>query len=226
MCKEDVFTHLNSFHSFNSDAQLKALRRCLERLPLLTQNSSQLREPIPNLEPRPFLVPPVNGWACSMCDFVTDSFAASKSHSEYRHHATLKRHKKPPHQVRLQHIDGRFFRVLGNPVFELEKRAETIDEPVNASPAITITSEEPLSLPVQSVEAFPASLHCWPDCNAIVCTACESRPMLCRRSLIVHVKEQHATEDVFRNLNSLEDRLDEFEQLGDEIEDIKIPRPS
>lgn len=90
-----------------------------------------MKSPVNDQEPRPFLGTPVNGWACSMCDFMTDLESMNKQHASIRHHATLKRDKIPPYQVRLQHVDGKFFRVKGKIIHEIdaiEEKLETAKE--------------------------------------------------------------------------------------------------
>lgn len=226
MSKNDVWTHLRSRHGFTSDRQLRVLERCMERLPLLAETSADMKSPVNDQEPRPFLGNPVNGWACSMCDFMTDLESMNKSHASNRHHATLNRHKTPPYQIRLQHVDGIFFRVKGKIFHGIEEKLETAKEGLSTdlkeahqAPTLQGPQEEHNKNPKSAdiVGLLPSWLKHLPGCRALVCIKCDEQPLLCKETFAQHFTSEHkdeATEDYV-------DKILGMNGLATEVEDMR-----
>lgn len=89
---------------------------------------------------------------------MTDLESMNKQHASIRHHATLKRDKIPPYQVRLQHVDGKFFRVKGKIIHEIDAIEEKLE-----------TAKEGLSTEKSAgvVGLLPSWLKYLPGCRAV-----------------------------------------------------------
>lgn len=210
MSKNDVLPHLRSRHNFTTDRQLRVLERCMERLPLLAETSANMKSPLNDQEPRPFLGNPVNGCACSMCDFMTDLESMNKSHAYTCHNATPSQYKIPPYEVRLQQVDGKFFRVKSKTVTfqglqEVDAHTSTKEEHNNNLKSADI------------VGLLPSWLKYLPRCRAVVCIKCDEQPLLCKETFAQHLTSEHkdeATEDYVDKILGMDD-------LAPEVEDIQ-----
>jgi hypothetical protein len=160
----------------------------------------------------------VNGEITFPWSEKTDDEAISNSHRNRRHYAMPNKDKLPPHRVLVQHVDGKFFPVKDGLL------------PTNA-----ITDEQPLDLPPGgapydtkavggSNNNLPRPFYFWDECSAIICTACDSRPVLCKGSVIPHIQEQHTAEE-FEDLKAFDKRLESLPDLAQQWEDIKLPIP-
>jgi hypothetical protein len=193
------------------------IEKCLGRLRELGQFEDGLRKPVPGLKPRGFLEPPMNGWKCEMCDFATDDVRASEVHFGGRHHALLSWQKKSPRRVLVQCLDGEYFEVEGELIVDVEGR----------NPDEIESSEkgaERDGIAKGGID-FPDFLHQWMECHAFVCKSCESRPILCRASIVSHLQEYHVGEEALKDLVALEHKLNLVEPLAQEMENIRLPNP-
>ena len=152
-----------------------------------------------------------------MCGFATNDVRASEYHFGSRHHALLSWQKKPPSRVLVQHVDRQYFEVKGDFVVEAK---EDVEE------AYKILALQEVPEMVGSVSnGIPGFLHHWMECHAIICKLCANRPILCRSTVISHVRQQHTDEEAFQDLEAFEHRLNVVEPLAQEPENIRLPNP-
>lgn len=216
LSRDIVLPHLQRHHGFDVNLQGKVLKKCLGRLRSLAQFEDGLRKPVPGLPPRSFLEAPVNGWKCSMCDFATDDVRANEAHFGGRHHALLSWQKRSPTRVLVQHVDGEYFEVKGDLNVDVDERNGDELEVSNAPKPHDIAKND---------TDFPDFLHHWMECHAFICKTCESRPILCRSTIITHLQDQHAEEEALKDLESFEHKLNVVEPLAQEPENIRLPNP-
>ncbi|RDL39332.1 uncharacterized protein BP5553_03672 [Venustampulla echinocandica] len=202
LARNTVVEHLQSFHNFTSDLQMKALEKCLDMLPYLALHEGGFIEPRPDMPPRPFLPPPRRGWSCAMCNFCTDDFRENKWHFGNRHASTFKWNEFTSQQVTVQHVDGIYFPVL-------------VEDPIP-----TLRKVQP-----SLVSGLPRMLHYWSDCHAIVCVGCDDAPILSRNDILSHIQCNHSADEQCQDLNLLEDKLQKFTQLAKDPSEIRLPRP-
>ena len=152
-----------------------------------------------------------------MCDFATDDVRASELHFGGRHHALLSWQKKSPRRALVQCVDDEYFEVEGELIVDVKERnpdeIESLEEPAERDGI------------ARGAIDFPGFLHHWMECHALVCKSCQTRPILCRASIISHLQEYHADEQILKDLVVLEHRLNCVEPLAQEVENIRLPNP-
>lgn len=166
-----------------------------------------------------FLDALVDGWSCEICGVATNDVRASESHFRGQHHVLLCRQKKPPKKALVQHVDGEYFEVKGHLTLEAERaHVQNVHEDLQIPPR----SDEMSGNEEHSSSGF---LHHWMECHAIICKRCTSRPILCKSSVLDHVRELHASEGDYKDLRALKQKLNIMEPLAHEPESIRLPNP-
>jgi hypothetical protein len=206
---------------FTSEVHRDTLQRFLDRLPSLAERRNDFKEPAPDPEPRPHLQRPKKDWDWEISDSATENERISDLHE--RHEPLCNTHREPTvatskiRLVQIKNVSDTTSRVTGD---VLTAKAITEDaKPDLPSDICKDYADNSGDNENSQLRTF----HFWDECRAIICLACDSRPLLSRQSVIHHIQEQHASEEQFQDPEAFEKWIAKLTGLAEELADIRLP---